>query len=179
MRKQPDKRIILERIADNQNRRMLPEMPVRALREQLAGRVGYEGSGAHKGDPYSWGIEPYRGRRRDRTYCDLNAKFHYEDRHRIKRLLKRGVLGGLISENAIQGDPTMLWTLDHNGWIYELRITHPGRAIYHGYPVLPSDPFARKVIARLSVWASDESEDAVKEDEDLEAALLAAERRYA
>jgi len=178
MRKKPDPRIIDARTQDNQNRRLLPDMPARALREQLAGRVGYEGSGAHKADPYGWGLEPYRGRRRDRTFCDLHARFAISDCERIPRLLRRGVLGGLISDHAMKGDPGMLWTIDDNGWIYELRITHQGRAIYHGYPVLPSDPLARKIIARLSAWASDEEEQAVEEDELLEAALQSAEKRY-
>ncbi|HYD23819.1 MAG TPA: hypothetical protein VEB68_03415 [Croceibacterium sp.] len=178
MRKKPDKRVIDERVADNQKRRLLLEMPARTLREQLADRITYEGSGAHKADPYSWGIEPYRGRRRDRTYCDLHARFKFKDRLRIQRLLRRGVIGGLISDHALKGDPSMLWTIDDNGWIYELRITNPGHAIYHGYPVLPSDPLARKIIARLSAWASDEAEERVEDTEILEAALLAAERRY-
>jgi hypothetical protein len=178
MRKQPDPRIIVERSQDNDNRRMLPETPARALREQLAGRVGYEGSGAHKSDPFSWGLEPYRGRQRDRTFCDLHARFTLADQPRIPRLLRRGVLGGLIGNHSLKGDPAMLWTIDDNGWIYELRITHQGRAIYHGYPVLPADPFARKVISRLSAWASDEAEQAIERDDNLEAALENAERRY-
>jgi hypothetical protein len=66
----------------------------KAERKAFADRVGYEGSSAHKADPWSWGLEQYRGRPRDRTYCDLHAKFMYEDRHRIPRLMRRGIMAG-------------------------------------------------------------------------------------
>lgn len=178
MRKKPDRRIIDERIADNQNRRLVREVPARALREQLVSRIRYEGSGAHKSDPYSWGLEQYHGRRRDRTYCDLHARFSLADQVRIPLLLRRGVIAGLIGDHSSKGDPTLLWTIVDTGWIYEFRITSPGQALYHGYPVLPSDPFARRAIARLARWASDDTEVRLEEAETIEAALQAAERRY-
>ena len=86
--------------------------------------------------------------------------------------MKRGILAGLIGENDRKGDPTLLWTIDDDGWIYEGRITTPTRAIYHGYPLLPSDAFTRKVIERVG------AELRGKIDPSLNAALLNALERY-
>jgi hypothetical protein len=72
---------------------------------------------------------------------------------RTPELLRRGIEAGLIGANENQGDPTLLWTIDDNGWIYEARITSPGNALYHAYPVLPGEAIARKVIARFRVRA--------------------------
>lgn len=72
---------------------------------------------------------------------------------RIPDLLRRGILAGLVGQNDIQGDPALIWTVDDTGWIFEGRLTIPGRALYHGYPVLPNEAIARKVIARHTDWA--------------------------
>lgn len=63
-------------------------------------------------------------------------------------LLQRGILAGLIGAKVSQGDPTLLWTVDDSGWIYECRLTIPGAATYHGYPVLPNEAISRAVIVR-------------------------------
>jgi hypothetical protein len=71
---------------------------------------------------------------------------------RVPALLRRGIAAGLVGQNDKQGDPTILWAVDDNGWIYEARITIPSQALYHGYPLLPSDAFARKIIARYEAY---------------------------
>jgi hypothetical protein len=72
--------------------------------------------------------------------------------------LRRGLLAGLIGHNDKQGDPTLIWTVDDNGWVYEGRITTPTQALYHAYPLLPADAFAKVVIARYAEWAYDQAE---------------------
>jgi hypothetical protein len=42
--------------------------------------------------------------------------------------------------------------------VYEARLTSKARAIYHGYPLLPGDPVANKVISRFRDWAYDQDE---------------------
>ena len=116
-------------------------------RADLRARATYAGYAKHKRDPYAWGLEPFRGRAPDRTFCE-DSGFGIADQVRIPQLLRRGIDAGLFGDLIRQGDPTMLWTLDDDGWIYELRQTIPGRAVYHGYPLLPTNALGRKVIAR-------------------------------
>lgn len=42
---------------------------------------------------------------------------------------------GLWSDQHNKDAPSLLWTLDESGWIFELRITNPGLLQYHGYPI--------------------------------------------
>ncbi len=70
----------------------------------------------------------------------------------------------------------MLWTLDDNGWIYELRQTVVGQAIYHGYPLVPSNALGRKVLARFEEWLLSLAPPA--RDPTLHNALREAQNRY-
>jgi hypothetical protein len=97
------------------------------------------------------------GTRGDATFCDLDARFTRGDMARVPELLTRGIFAGLVGDNLNLGDPTLLWTVDDNGWIFECRLTIPGRALYHGYPVLNSEAIARDVMARYTEWVTDRS----------------------
>lgn len=151
MRRKPPPRTLQPRLSENEKRDLSPVMPSIAERAQLSGRVTYGGYAKHKRDPYAWGLEPFRGRAPDRTFCE-DTGFGLADQGRIAQLLQRGIDAGLFGDLVRQGDPTMLWTLDNDGWIYELRQTIPGRALYHGYPLLPTNALGRKVIARFESW---------------------------
>jgi hypothetical protein len=70
----------------------------------------------------------------------------------------------------------MLWTIDDNGWIYELRQTNAGQASYHGYPMAPTNALGRKVIARFESWFY--SLPRAQRDPILLAALRDAQDRY-
>lgn len=72
---------------------------------------------------------------------------------RIPELIKRGIAVGLTSEAEAAGIPRLLWSIDDNGSIYEARLTNEGQALYHGYPLLPGDPVASKVLSRFRDWA--------------------------
>ncbi|MBZ9939467.1 hypothetical protein LB518_24495 [Mesorhizobium sp. BR1-1-16] len=65
---------------------------------------------------------------------------------RIPALLKRAQEAGLMGN--------LIWSVDDNGWIYELQVTNTGLNDWHGYPMLPSDPFARPVWLRFREWAA-------------------------
>ena len=66
--------------------------------------------------------------------------------------MARGVEAGLVSAQLRDDDPALIWTVDDNDWVYEARLTTAGQALYHGYPLLPRDAFARKIIARYLDW---------------------------
>lgn len=115
----------------------------------------------------------------DRTYCDGHAGFTPVDLSRIPTLLKRGILAGLWREGgAADEPPDMLWTIDDNGWIYELPITNAGTAQYHGYPLLPSDAFAKQVIEVYSAWALTATRVQLQQDPSIINAMNAAQGRY-
>jgi hypothetical protein len=148
----PAPRLVVERASDNQKRELRTPAPNAADRATLAARLAYAGSAKHKLKPRAFGLDP-APRDADDTLCDGHAGFTPEDMPRALDVLKRGVLAGLIGHNDKQGDPTILWAIDDNGWIYEARITTPTQGIYHAYPLLPADAFAKKVIARYRGWA--------------------------
>lgn len=139
----------------NKERRLVEPAPDQTYREALAGRAEYGASPKHKHGPYKFGLSPYTGAKEDSTFCDAHADFRPTDMDRIPGLLLRGISAGLIGKGDAKGDPPLLWTVDDNGWIYEARITNPGQALYHAYPVLLNEAIARKVIERYSLWVAE------------------------
>jgi hypothetical protein len=148
--KPPKRRLAVERSSDNEKRK-LRAMPADLERRELSARATYAGSGKHKVNPRAFGLEP-AAPAADDTFCDGHAGFTPEDMTLAPELLRRGVLAGLLGHNEKGGDPTLLWTVDDRGWVFEARITIPTQAVYHGYPLLDGDAFARKVIARYSEY---------------------------
>jgi hypothetical protein len=167
----PKRRLVVERSSDNDKRRLREPTPTSEAREALAARARFAGSGKHKLEPRAFGLEPAPSDHDD-TYCDGHAGSRPADMARTGRLLRRGLLAGLIGHNDKQGDPTLIWTVDDDGWVYEGRITTPTQALYHAYPLLPSDAFAKIVIARYAEWAYDQP------DAKMRAALENALDRY-
>lgn len=149
--RKPHSRVVTERSSENVKRRLCEPVPNAEELEILAGRARFECSAKHKKEPRAFGLEPAPSDADD-TYCDAHAGFVPSDVVRIPALLRRGISAGLVGSNLKHGDPTLIWSVDDNGWIYEGRITTPTQAVYHGYPLLPSDAFARKVIARYEKW---------------------------
>ena len=126
----------------------------------------------HKKHPEAFKLEPYRGEDEDVSYCDEHAGFHKDDILRAVPLLKRGIRAGLFGEVENKGDPSRLWTVDDNGWIYEAQITNPGYAQYHAWPVQPTEAIARKVLARYEEYVI------AQQDEVLTQSLAKARERY-
>jgi hypothetical protein len=155
VRRKPDPRLVVARSSNNDKRRLREPLPADAWLLSLADRAVFEGYAKHKLRPRAFGLEPFTGQREDATYCDGHAGFTRADMPRAPILLRRGILSGLVGDNDSQGDPTLIWTVDDNGWIYEGRVTIPGRAVYHAYPVLRSEAVARAVIARYIQYAYD------------------------
>jgi len=107
--------------------------------------IQYEGSPKHKRHPHLFGLEPFRGERGDETLCDELAGWKPADTARVPALFDRAKRASLVG--------SLLWTVDDNGWIYELQMTNAGHNQHHGYPVLPTDPFALLLVRRFAVWA--------------------------
>lgn len=177
-RKKPPPRIVTQRSRNNANRRLIAFLPAKGSREELSQRVSYGAYSKHKYNPTAYKLAPYAGPDIERTYCDAHAGFAKEQTVRIPSLLVRGVMLGLWSDQASGEVPSLLWTVDETGWIYELRITNVGLAQYHGYPVLPNDAFARHILVRAREVAFAEDEFPVDIDPKAQAAIAAAETFY-
>jgi hypothetical protein len=147
-------------------------------RVDLSERVTYGCYSKHKFNPTAYKLSPYAGQDEERTYCDGHARFGKGDLERIPALLVRGVMLGLWSAQANGDAPSLLWTIDESGWIFELRITNPGQAQYHGYPVLPSDAFARHVLVRAREVFNKEGEFPINKDPGAQSAIAEAEIFY-
>ena len=169
---------MVHRSRNNANRRLIATLPTTASRAELSARVTYGAYSKHKFNPTAYKLSPYAGQDVERTYCDEHAGFGKESRNRIPTLLVRGVMLGLWSDQNDGDAPSLLWTIDENGWIFELRITNSGQAQYHGYPVLPGDAFARHVLARAREVAFNDSEFPVDKDTGAQSAIEAAEVFY-
>lgn len=177
-RKKPDPRLVTQRSRDNVKRRLSATLPATPSRVELSARITYGPYSKHKFHPAAYKLTPYAGPDVERTYCDAHAHFGESDCVRIPYLLRRGVMLGLWSDQNDGDVPRLLWTIDENGWIFELRITNSGRAQYHGYPVLQGDAFARHVLVRAREVAFAEGEFPVVLDLKVQAAIGAAEAFY-
>lgn len=177
-RKKPQSRIVAQRSRNNANRRLSATLPSLELRQALVARVQYGAYSKHKYNPSAYKLSPYAGMDVERTYCDAHAGFGKEDFSRITGLLFRGIMLGLWSDQSNQSPPTLLWTVDESGWIFELRITNAEQALYHGYPLLPQDAFARHVLVRARSVAFSDSAFSSESDQGVQAAIAAAEIFY-
>lgn len=177
-RKKPPPRIVVTRSRDNVKRRLNAAVPSLASRQALSVRVTYGPSAKHKHNPTAYGLTAYAGQDVDRTYCDEHASFGKNDVQRIPVLLKRGVMLGLWSDQARGVYPSLLWTIDDSGWVFELRITNSEQAQYHGYPLLRADAFVKNVLARARAVAFSDDHSPIDEDQNVRAAISAAETFY-
>lgn len=117
-----------------------------AEQARLLRTIKYEGHSKHKRNPHRFGLEPFRGIRSDETFCDETAGFEPEDMGQTTILLHRAVRSGMMGRQ-------MLWGVAASGWIFEFRPTNIAQDSFHGYPMLPSDPFAELVWRAFTTWA--------------------------
>lgn len=144
-RKRPD---IPPRTSDNDKRRLHPA-PDAGFLAQLESTASFVGSPKHKLAPMAFGLPLYTGKRGDESLCDEHAGFQPPDMASIPAIMRRGIRAGLIGHLS-----TIIWAVSDVGWIFEGRITNPGRSEYHGYPVRPSEAIAELVYRRFAAWAA-------------------------
>lgn len=177
-RRRPPARIVPQRSRNNAKRRLSVLLPTDLERDTLTACVSYGCYSKHKYNPAAYNLAPYAGQDEERTYCDEHAGFRKTDVSRAPALLRRGIQLGLCSDRKSDDVPVMLWTIDDNGWIYELRVTNVGLFQYHGYPVLTNDAFAKQVLARARHVAFEVGGLRMQNDPNVGAAIVAAEAFY-
>lgn len=106
------------------------------------------GSQNHKAHPHLFGLAASGFPPADSTLCDRDAGFAPADMARIPALLDRARRARLIGN--------LVWTVDDNGWIYELQITNQVRNEHHGYPLRAGDPFIERIFRHFKAWAESE-----------------------
>ncbi len=172
LHRKPPSRRQQARSAENDPRRLLEPPPSAHARVLLAAKAGFGPYSKHKRHPHLYDLKRYEGEDEDPTYCDEHAGFGPSDIPRALPLLKRGIAAGLFGKGTKKGDPSLLWTVDDNGWIYEAQITNPGYGLYHAYPVLPNEAIAGKVLMRYADYVTQQN------DPVLNLSLVAARKRY-
>jgi hypothetical protein len=145
MKRPPKRPIDIQRNSDNCKRKLVEDSDIEINKRRLSNAF-FKGYAKHKAYPRAFGLPPFQAERGDATLCDRDAGFQSTDSHRIPDLLQRGITAGLIGER-------MIWTIDDNGWIYELRLTNRGTDEYHGYPVRSTEAIAEIVFRRYEEWA--------------------------
>lgn len=124
-------------------------MPSNAVNEgawlrELSKAVSYVGNPMHKRNPGDFGLMPPSAARQGKTLCDDVDIF---SKAVATRLLRRGVVCGLISEQMIEQWPQNIWAVADNG--RPLEAMYDGiNGTYHGYPMDESDPLSKEVKRR-------------------------------
>jgi hypothetical protein len=144
MRKPSSRNNLPPRKSDNLKRKLAKNPSEVDVNTQF-GATTYGGSSKHKRNPHLFGLEPFQGIRGDRTLCDEHASFGISDMARIPALLNRALQASLVGSH--------MWTVDDNGWIYELAITNVTTSERHGYPLRASEAIAEIVFRHFKAWA--------------------------
>lgn len=128
----------------NPKRRIAPaaQWPEKRCRE-MASRVGYGGNPEHKSRPSDYGLAPPAVPRPGKTLCDAAGEF---PKARAEKLLREGLLRGMVSTQERSGWPQNIWSVAH-GEPYEAQLENNDRGVYHGYPMAKDDDFRELVLA--------------------------------
>jgi hypothetical protein len=137
-------------------KKMIPRRshnPKRHIREDchgidllaLARNVSYGGNPEHKRNPGDYGLTPPAQPRADKTLCDSVSVFKKSE---AEALLREGVRRGLVSRRMVNNFPQNIWAVTEEGQPLEGQLENPQKGVYHGYPLLKTDPFSQVVLAR-------------------------------
>lgn len=132
-------------------KRKLQEHTSSADVESRFAGITYGGSQEHKAHPHLFGLVASGFPPPDATLCDRDARFAPADMVRIPALLDRARRARLVGN--------LIWTVDDNGWIYELQITNSVRNEHHGYPLRAGDPFVERIFRYFNTWAASDGTD--------------------
>ncbi len=111
----------------------------------LADAITYRGSPLHKKVPGDFGLTPPSAPRPGKTLCDGVEIFQIKV---ANKYLRKGVLKGLVSNDADQGLPRYIWSVTENEFVLEARCDDFENGTYHGYPLEHNDPMVTILIKR-------------------------------
>jgi len=123
-------------------------LPTQETRNALAKRLIYVGSPYHKRLPGDYGLTPPSEPRPDTELCDGIDPPKVLKRSHAQKLLKAGVLRGLVSAQWRGDFPQNVWSIAEDGSALECQLDNEVRGTYHGYPMGMRDPFTKVVRAR-------------------------------
>lgn len=129
----------------NRKRRFASSLPAPEVLERLAAGLRYGGKPDHKRNPGDFGLTPPSLPRDAKSLCDNIQVFQ---RAEALRLLRLGVMRGMISEWDGTGYPKNIWSMTEDGIPLEAQLENPGNGTYHGYPLETNDDFREQVIAQ-------------------------------
>jgi hypothetical protein len=135
-----------ERISFSQKRKFETDLD-QAGRESLAAKVTYLGNAKHKSNPGNYNLTPPAAYdvRADAGHCDITQIF---DRDMADKLLKTAIKKGLISKQTRGGYPQNVWAVTDQNIVVQANLDNQGQGTYHGYPLLPTDPFVQSIKSR-------------------------------
>ena len=112
---------------------------------ELVKIVRYGGNPEHKKHPGRFGLTPPSSPRPGKTLCDAVEIF---DRETAQKLLKEGIIKGLISEQKRGGFPQNVWVVTEEGIPLEAQLENEDQGLYHAYPMAIEDPFREEIFNR-------------------------------
>jgi hypothetical protein len=114
----------------------------------LSIRARYGGDPEHKRNPGDFGLSPPSQPRPGKTLCDNAGVFERSD---AERLLREGILRGLVSLQERQGWPQNVWAVTDGGIPLEAELENAEIGSYHGYPMPLEDAFRQEVLKRWAI----------------------------
>lgn len=114
----------------------------------LSSRARYGGNPEHKRRPGDFGLGPASQPRPGKTLCDHAGVFQ---RSHAERLLREGILRGLVSRQERQGWPQNVWAVTEGGIPLEAELENAEIGSYHGYPMPLEDAFRQEVLKRWAI----------------------------
>lgn len=123
-----------------------------SVSDDLIKNVKYGGNPEHKKNPGDFGLTPPSSPRTAKSLCDTVEIF---TRKVAISHIKDGLQKGMISEQMKGQWPQNIWAVTSDGIPLEAQLENPESGVYHGYPMLESDPFSHEVIKEWKTRKND------------------------
>jgi hypothetical protein len=126
----------MKRPGNNPKRRIAAcDLLTEAQRTKLAQDVKYVASGHHKRNPADYGLERTNPRP-TKSLCDMLRIVRMEE---TMRMIRKGILCGMISDCFFGAYPKFVWCVDEDGEVYEAKTDPMTPGVYHGYRLEEDD----------------------------------------
>lgn len=134
----------------NPKRALVANKPDQAELTAMASKVTYSGNPEHKSNPGDFALIPPSAPRADKTLCDQAG---IRSKSEALKVLRGGVLDGLISDQRRGRFPQNIWAVTSEGIPFEAQLDNQETGSYHGYPMPEADPFRDLV---LRAWKAND-----------------------